>query len=127
LTAEREKDALVAKLPNRPADLGQALGDQILVLVPARAGLLMLDLGAGGRLEADQGDDQHRHDQGAELLPVQHAGPLEAGQPAGRWPITAPPASAKPVSQLMKPLKPMMKMAEGKQDAISWPASASPC
>ena len=41
-------------------------------------------------------------------------GHWKLGSPAGRWPITAPPASAKPVSQLMNPLRPMMKMAEGK-------------
>ena len=81
----RERGAGGKAAEQAGADLGQALGDQVLVLVPAGACLLVLDLGAGcGFQEADQRDHQHRQDQRAEFLPTEHAGPCEVRQAAGQ-------------------------------------------
>ncbi len=78
----RERRACRETATETRSHLRQAVRDQVLVLVPARAALLVLDLGRGGSLqEADEGDHQHGHQQLAELVPVQPARPVEVRQP----------------------------------------------
>ena len=115
-TAERENEALVAKLPNRPAlilDRPWATRSWFsFQRVPACwcstwaleavSRKLTSEITSTGITRAPNSSQ------------LSSPGSWKLGRPAGRWPTTAPPSSAKSVAQLITPVSAMMKMAEGK-------------
>ena len=115
-TAERENEALVAKLPNSPAlilDMPWATRSWLpFQRVPACWCSTWALEAVSRKLTSEITSTGMTSVPNSSQLSM--PGQVKCGRPEGRWPTTAPPCSANPVAQLTRPVSAITKIAEGK-------------